>query len=41
MAVQLPALKIIGDELGISVSDGVSGVADELAKKSTKKKSKK
>jgi flotillin len=41
MAVQLPALKIIGDELGISVSEGVSGVADELAKKSTKKKSKK
>jgi flotillin len=41
MAVQLPALKKIGDELGISVSDGVSGVADELAKKSTKKKSKK
>jgi flotillin len=41
MAVQLPALKKIGDELGISVSDGVSGVADELAKKSAKKKSKK
>ena len=41
MAVQLPALKKIGDELGISVSDGVSGVANELAKKSAKKKSKK
>jgi flotillin len=41
MAVQLPALKKIGDELGISVTDGVSGVADELAKKSSKKRSKK
>jgi flotillin len=41
MAVQLPALKIIGDELGISVSDGVAGVADELTKRSSKKKTKK
>ena len=40
MAVQLPAVKKIGDELGISVSDGITGVTDELGKKSSKKKSK-
>lgn len=40
MAVQLPALKKIGDELGISIDDGLSGIADELAKRSSKKKSK-
>jgi len=36
MAVQVPALKKIGEELGISVEDGISGVADELSKKSSK-----
>ena len=40
MAVQLPAVKKIGDELGISVSDGITGATDELGKKSSKKKSK-
>ena len=30
MAVQLPALKRIGDELGISVDSGVSGVTDGI-----------
>ncbi len=36
MAVQVPALKKIGEELGISVESGISGVADELSKKSSK-----
>ncbi|MBL6865136.1 MAG: flotillin [Rhodospirillales bacterium] len=40
MAVQLPAVKKIGDELGISVSDGITGATDELGKKSSKNKSK-
>lgn len=40
MAVQLPAVKKIGDELGISVSDGITGATDELGKKSSKRKSK-
>jgi hypothetical protein len=39
MAVQVPALKKIGEELGISVDNGISGVADELTKRSSKKKS--
>jgi flotillin len=39
MAVQVPALKKIGEELGISVESGISGVADELTKRSSKKKS--
>ena len=38
MAVQVPALKRIGEELGISVEDGISGAADELSKRSSKKK---
>ncbi len=36
MAVQVPALKKIGEELGISVEDGIASVADDLAKKSSK-----
>ena len=41
MAVQLPALKKIGDELGVNVSDGITGITDELGKTATKRKSKK
>ncbi|MAI11813.1 MAG: flotillin [Rhodospirillaceae bacterium TMED167] len=36
MAVQVPALKKIGEELGISVEDGIASMADDLAKKSSK-----
>ena len=39
MAVQLPALKKIGEELGISVDSGLAGLSDELSEKRGKDKS--
>ncbi len=32
MAVQLPALKKLGDELGLSMEDGVSGILKDIGK---------
>lgn len=37
MAVQLPALKKIGEELGLSIEDGIEGVADPRRKTGTPK----
>ena len=38
MAIQAPALKKIGEELGMSIEDGISGVSNQLSKRSSKKK---
>ncbi len=38
MAVQAPALKKIGEELGMSIEDGLSGASKELGKRSGKKR---
>ncbi len=37
MAVQLPALKTLGDELGLSIGDGLKQVKDERAEKGDNK----
>ena len=38
MAVQLPALKKIGEELGVSLEDGIMGVTGSTEKNDKKEK---
>ena len=39
MAVQLPALKKIGEELGVSMDKGVAGLAESLVGEASEKES--
>jgi len=39
MAVQLPALRKIGEELGVSLDDGMSGIVDSGRKQNQEESS--